>query len=82
MRNKLRYQGRWPKISQIDHSYRTVSIWIIVWNEHLEPEDTLLEEALADENDAVPTCDEGKSAETYKRQKYRVNNCPLQSGDV
>ena len=38
-----------------------------------------MEKALADENDTVPTCDEGETAENVK---ITVSNRLLQSGDV
>ena len=37
------------------NSYRAVTVRIIVRYEHLEPEDTFLEETLSHEKDSVPT---------------------------
>ena len=46
----------YSKTANTVKSYRTVAIWIIIWYEHLEPEDTILEETLPHEDDSVPTC--------------------------
>ena len=37
-----------------DENYRAVSIWIVVWNEDFESENSFLVNALTNENDAIP----------------------------
>jgi hypothetical protein len=37
-----------------DKNYRAVSIWIVVWNEDFESENSFLVNALTNENDAIP----------------------------
>lgn len=36
------------------NTYRTLPIWIIVWNIHSELEDTILVQAMSDEYDTKP----------------------------